>query len=132
MPRICILNLSSAFGADEAEGVDKDAVRPLLACFGGHEADDFEDGVRGGGQRLAEELGLPISSNVHINKTDENPERRTIEIDPSIRRKLTDLLADDVAFYERLRYRTPGGGRHPVRGMPLDSKKKEILCPNIL
>lgn len=52
---------------------------------------------------LAKDLGLPLSASVHENRTGETIERRELEADVSVRRRLTDLLAADVAFYERLR-----------------------------
>lgn len=53
--------------------------------------------------RLAKALNLPLVTSVHENKTSESAERLEVESDVSIRRKLTDLLAADVTFYERLR-----------------------------
>jgi SAM-dependent methyltransferase len=53
--------------------------------------------------RLAEDLGLPLVAGVHENRTTESIERVELEANVSIRRRLSDLLAADVAFYERLR-----------------------------
>lgn len=53
-------------------------------------------------RRLAGELGLPLRADRHENRTADSDERRAIEADASIRRRLTDILAADVAFYERL------------------------------
>ena len=53
--------------------------------------------------RLAKDLGLPLMAGVHENRTNETIERRELEADVPIRRRLTGLLAADVAFYERLR-----------------------------
>ena len=55
--------------------------------------------------RLAKALNLPLVAAVHENRTSESAERLEVESDVSVRRKLTDLLAEDVAFYERLRRR---------------------------
>jgi hypothetical protein len=51
--------------------------------------------------RLAEDLGLPLVASVYENKTSQTIERLELEGDLSIRRQLTDLLAADIAFYER-------------------------------
>jgi hypothetical protein len=53
--------------------------------------------------RLAKVLGLPLEAGLHENRTAETVERLELEADISIRRQLNDLLAADVAFYERLR-----------------------------
>lgn len=53
--------------------------------------------------RLSKDLGLPLKADVHVNRTAHTSERLELEADLSVRRKLTDLLAVDVAFYERLR-----------------------------
>ncbi len=53
--------------------------------------------------RLSRDLGLPLVADVHENRTAETSERLELETDLTVRRKLTDLLAVDVAFYERLR-----------------------------
>ncbi len=53
--------------------------------------------------RLAAALDLPLSAEVYVNKTEPYTERHIVEDDTSLRRQLADLLADDVAFYERLR-----------------------------
>jgi hypothetical protein len=55
--------------------------------------------------RLAAMLDLPLKPEVHDNKTVEQAHRQSIESDTAILRKLTDLLAEDVAFYDRLRNR---------------------------
>ena len=52
--------------------------------------------------RLAKELGLPLVADVHENRTVDAVGRRELEADASVRRQLTDLLAHDVIFYERL------------------------------
>jgi SAM-dependent methyltransferase len=67
--------------------------------IGFHETRDVD--VR----RLAEALNLPLVAEIHENKTIHSTERQQLEADPSIRLRLEDLLAEDVAFYERLRYR---------------------------
>ena len=54
-------------------------------------------------QRLADDLGVPLQPEVYMNETSEMAERRELEADISLRRRLTDLLAADVAFYDRLR-----------------------------
>jgi SAM-dependent methyltransferase len=53
--------------------------------------------------RLAKDLGLPLVASLHENRTSESIERLEIEADISIRRRLNDLLACDLSFYERLR-----------------------------
>jgi hypothetical protein len=53
--------------------------------------------------RLAKDLGLPLVAGLHENRTNDTIERIALEADASIRRRLSDLLAADVAFYERLR-----------------------------
>jgi hypothetical protein len=53
--------------------------------------------------RLAKDLGLPLVAAVHQNRTSQTIERLELEADVSVRKRLTDLLAADVAFYERLR-----------------------------
>lgn len=53
--------------------------------------------------RLARELGLPLSADVHANATAEHDGRFDMEQNASLRLSLTDILAEDVAFYERLR-----------------------------
>jgi hypothetical protein len=53
--------------------------------------------------RLSKDLGLPLVAGVHENQTPETGERLEMEADRSLRRQLTDLLAADVAFYERQR-----------------------------
>jgi hypothetical protein len=53
--------------------------------------------------RLAKDLGLPLAASLHENRTAETIDRRDLEANVSVRRRLTDLLAADVAFYERLR-----------------------------
>jgi hypothetical protein len=55
--------------------------------------------------RLAKALNLPLEAAVHENRTRESGERLEVESDLSVQRKLTDLLAEDIAFYERLRRR---------------------------
>ena len=54
-------------------------------------------------QRVAIDLGVPLLPEVHKNETCGTAERRELEADVSLRRRLTDRLAADVAFYERLR-----------------------------
>jgi hypothetical protein len=46
-------------------------------------------------------LGLPLSAEVAENRTPTRPERQAIEADAATRARLTDLLAQDVAFYDR-------------------------------
>jgi hypothetical protein len=53
--------------------------------------------------RLAKMLNLPLVASIHENRTSESDERLEAESDCALRRKLYDLLAEDVAFYERLR-----------------------------
>jgi hypothetical protein len=53
--------------------------------------------------RLAKALKLPLAASVYENRTSVSDERLEAESDCSLRRDLTDLLAEDVAFYERLR-----------------------------
>jgi hypothetical protein len=55
--------------------------------------------------RLAKALNLPLIAETHVNKTIESAERQYVEVDAAIRQRLNDLLAEDLAFYERLRHR---------------------------
>lgn len=55
--------------------------------------------------RLAKALDVPLVAAVHENRTSESTERLELESDVSVQRKLSDLLAQDVAFYEQLRRR---------------------------
>lgn len=54
-------------------------------------------------RRLGADLGLPLVAEAHENRTAETTERREIKADAALRRRLADLLAADMAFYERLR-----------------------------
>lgn len=56
--------------------------------------------------RLAKETNLPFDADIYANKTAEHGDRRDAEQDAATRAILTDLLAEDVAFYERLRHRS--------------------------
>jgi hypothetical protein len=51
--------------------------------------------------RLGQDLGLPLVAAVCENRTDRSIERLELEADLSVRRRPTDLLASNVAFYER-------------------------------
>lgn len=63
----------------------------------------FYEDRSAGLQRVADDLGVPLLPEVHKNETSDTAERRELEADVSLRRQLTDRLAADVAFYERLR-----------------------------
>ena len=53
--------------------------------------------------KLGSLINLPLSGNVHANKTENDQEERaTIMHSKQTMGALTDLLADDVAFYDRL------------------------------
>jgi SAM-dependent methyltransferase len=52
--------------------------------------------------RLAKAINLPLLAAIHENRTSESAERLELESDVSVRSKLTDLLAQDVGFYERM------------------------------
>lgn len=53
--------------------------------------------------RLAADLGLPLKADIYENRTVPSVERRELEADLATRRKLTDLLAAEVTFYEQMR-----------------------------
>lgn len=63
--------------------------------------------------RLARDIDLPLSAAVCENRTYQCAERLDFEADVSIQRKLTDLLADDVAFYEQ-QYERRAAGSSPA------------------
>ena len=54
--------------------------------------------------RLGADLGLPLAAETYENRTADTAERREIKADGALRRRLADLLAADVAFYDRLRH----------------------------
>jgi hypothetical protein len=58
--------------------------------------------------RLGALLGLPLRSEIHVNKTPVCDIRAAEEEDPAIRARLTDILAPDIKFYEYWRARAPG------------------------
>jgi hypothetical protein len=53
--------------------------------------------------RLSELLGLPLSAEVHANRTTFGARYEATQADAGIRAKLTDILAEDIAFYDRMR-----------------------------
>ena len=53
--------------------------------------------------RLATELDIPLHPEIHVNKTPDSSSRRFIETDDRTLSMLRDILAADLAFYERLR-----------------------------
>jgi len=53
--------------------------------------------------RLAKELNLPLSVSKHINKTPPSAQREDIKTNRSIQERLSDLLREDLVFYDRLR-----------------------------
>lgn len=53
--------------------------------------------------RLGRLLGLPLSAEVHENRTREHPQRGAMLADTRLRRRLADTLLEDVRFYERQR-----------------------------
>jgi hypothetical protein len=58
--------------------------------------------------RLGALLGLPLRSDIQVNKTPVCEIRAAEEADPAIRAQLTDILAPDIKFYEYWRARAPG------------------------
>ena len=53
--------------------------------------------------RLGADLGLSLAAETHENRTAETAERQETKADPALRRRIADLLAADMAFYDRLR-----------------------------
>jgi hypothetical protein len=53
--------------------------------------------------RLSAAIGVPLTAEVHQNRTGHSAERQALEEDTAVRGKLTNLLRDDVAFYEAQR-----------------------------
>ena len=66
-------------------------------CIGFHETRAADIG------RLGADLGLPLAAETYENKTAETAERQDMKADPALRRRIADLLAADMAFYDRLR-----------------------------
>jgi hypothetical protein len=54
-------------------------------------------------------LGIPLSARVHANRTRFGDSYREAQADPKLRAALVDILADDIAFYERMRRRAGRG-----------------------
>lgn len=52
-------------------------------------------------QTLSRETGRFIDHRLRANQTPQTDERAETSADPKLRRKLTDILADDIDFYER-------------------------------
>lgn len=72
--------------------------------------------------RLAKAINLPLSAAIHENRTSESAERLELESDVSVRSKLTDLLAQDVGFYERMQRRKTNSPR------PEKLKTSKLIC----
>ena len=53
--------------------------------------------------RLGADLGLSLAAETHENRTADTAERQEMKADPALRRRVADLLAADMAFYDRLR-----------------------------
>lgn len=53
--------------------------------------------------RLSAMLGIGLSTELHVNRTPPSAERAALTDQPGVTRRLTDLLARDVAFYWRVR-----------------------------
>lgn len=51
--------------------------------------------------RLARLIDRPLDVSVRDNVTPASDEREEVENDPVLRRRLTDILADDVRFFDR-------------------------------
>lgn len=54
--------------------------------------------------RLETVLGIPLDSTLHVNATEPeriNPEREALMADSGLMGRLTDLLAQDISFYEK-------------------------------
>ena len=54
-------------------------------------------------RRLGADLGLPFAAETHENRTADTADRREVKADVALRRQIADLLAADMAFYDRLR-----------------------------
>ena len=54
-------------------------------------------------RRLGDVLGLPLHAELHQNRTPDCAERQALQTSPQAQRRLQDLLADDIRFYERVR-----------------------------
>ena len=53
--------------------------------------------------RLSASIGLQLMPEVHQNRTEPDAGRLELEADATAQRRLTGLLAADVAFYDRMR-----------------------------
>ncbi len=53
--------------------------------------------------RLRADLGLPLTDEIYENRTADTTERQEMKADRVLRRRIADLLAADMAFYDRLR-----------------------------
>jgi hypothetical protein len=53
--------------------------------------------------RLSDLLGIPLSAEVHANRTTYGEANADAQRDGKLRAQLTDILAADIAFYERMR-----------------------------
>ena len=54
-------------------------------------------------ERLSGLLGITLSANVHINKTDFGDAYPAAQNDQRLRSELVDILKDDMIFYDRMR-----------------------------
>ncbi len=54
-------------------------------------------------ERLSEILGIPLSANVHINRTNFGDAYLDKQNDQILRRELAAILKDDIVFYDRMR-----------------------------
>ena len=81
--------------------------------------------------RLAADLDLPLTAAVYVNKTAESAERVAVRTDPETLARLRELLADDIAFYQRLRHvhdlqLFDAGLSLPRAGAPLGSNRSAL------
>lgn len=56
-------------------------------------------------EALSKLINLDLDRALHANRTPESDVRRELESDATLRGRLSDLLADDLRFYERFAFR---------------------------
>jgi SAM-dependent methyltransferase len=76
--------------------------------FGGFDMNRFDfigfhetrnDDIR----RLGQAINLPLDASHYVNKTNSSSEKDEALMDAALRRRLGDLLSDDLKFYDRMR-----------------------------
>jgi hypothetical protein len=106
------------YAIDRKLGIEEFARLPLMqklmtwCYFGGFDMSRFDfigfhETRHGDIQRLSDLLGFELDSDVHLHKTSDarGDERKEIEADAEFHDRLHHILADDCAFYERMRER---------------------------